>query len=142
MPRLTDVPGVRVGHAEDLEALTGCTVILFEQGAVAGLDLRGTATGTRQSDALRPLHLVEKIDAVLFAGGSAFGLDAAAGVMRFLEEKGVGFPTRETRVPIVPAAILYDLSVGSRRVRPTPEMARRACEVADGPEGRSPAEGS
>ncbi|MEE8110978.1 MAG: P1 family peptidase [bacterium] len=141
-PRLTDVPGVRVGHAEDRDALTGCTVILFEGGAVAGLDLRGTATGTRQMDALRPLHLVERIDAVLFAGGSAFGLDAAAGVMTYLEERGVGFPTRETRVPIVPAAILYDLAVGSHEIRPTPEMARRACEAAEGSEGRSPGEGS
>lgn len=142
MPTLSDVPGVRVGHAEDLDALTGCTVVLFEKGAAGGLDMRGTATGTRQMDALRPLHLVERIDAVFFAGGSAFGLDAAAGVMRYLEEKGVGFPTRETTVPIVPAAIVYDLGVGSHRVRPTPEMARAACLAAEGPRGRSPAEGS
>lgn len=142
MPSLSDVPGVRVGHAEDLQALTGCTVILFEGGAVAGLDLRGTATGTRQMDALRPLHLVERIDAVFFSGGSAFGLDAAAGVMNFLEERGIGFPTRETRVPIVPAAIIYDLAIGSSKVRPTPEMARRACEAAEQRRDVSPSEGS
>ncbi|MFQ5913912.1 MAG: P1 family peptidase [Nitrospinota bacterium] len=141
-PNLSDVPGVRLGHAEDLDALTGCTVLLFEKGAVAGLDLRGTATGTRQMDALRPLHVVGRIDAVLFAGGSAFGLDAAAGVMSYLEEMGVGFPTRETRVPIVPAAILYDLALGSSAVRPTPEMARQACEAANGPQGNSALEGS
>ena len=142
MPSLVDVPGVRVGHAQDPEALTGCTVILFEGGAVAGLDLRGSATGTRQMDALRPQHLVGRIDAVFFSGGSAFGLDAAAGVMTYLEERGVGFLTGQTSVPIVPAAILYDLALGRSDVRPTPDMARRACDAADGPDGRAPAEGS
>ena len=142
MPGLSDVRGVRVGHAEDRDALTGCTVILFDGGAVAGLDLRGSATGTRQMDALRPQHLVGRIDAVFFAGGSAFGLDAAAGVMTYLEEKGVGFPTARTTVPIVPAAIICDLGVGPGDVRPTPDMARRACEAADGVRGRAPAEGS
>ena len=100
MASLADVPGVRVGYAQDLGALTGCTVILFEGGAVGGLDLRGSATGTRQMDVLRPQHLVGRIDAVFFAGGSAFGLDAAAGVMTFLEAKGVGFPTGQTTVPL------------------------------------------
>ena len=142
MPGLCDVRGVRVGHAEDRDALTGCTVILFDGGAVAGLDLRGSATGTRQMDALRPQHLVGRIDAVFFAGGSAFGLDAAAGVMTYLEKKGVGFPTARTTVPIVPAAIIYDLGIGPGDVRPTPGMARRACEAADGPGGRAPAEGA
>jgi L-aminopeptidase/D-esterase-like protein len=93
-------------------------------------------------DALRPLHLVGRIDAVFFSGGSAFGLDAAAGVMSYLEERGIGFPTRETRVPIVPAAIIYDLAIGSGKVRPTPEMARRACEAAEGGQEISPSEGS
>lgn len=142
MASLADVPGVRVGHAQDLEALTGCTVILFESGAVAGLDLRGSATGTRQMDVLRPQHLAGRIDAVFFAGGSAFGLDAAAGVMTFLEAKGVGFPTGQTTVPIVPAAILYDLALGRSDIRPTPEMAFHACEVAGGLGGHLPAEGS
>jgi L-aminopeptidase/D-esterase-like protein len=93
-------------------------------------------------DALRPLHLVGRIDAVFFSGGSAFGLDAAAGVMSYLEERGIGFPTRETRVPIVPAAIIYDLAIGSSKIRPTPEMARRACEAAEGGQEISPSEGS
>ena len=109
---------------------------------MAGLDLRGSATGTRQMDALRPQHLVGRIDAVFFSGGSAFGLDAAAGVMTYLEERGVGFLTGQTSVPIVPAAILYDLALGRSDVRPTPDMARRACDAADGPDGRAPAEGS
>jgi L-aminopeptidase/D-esterase-like protein len=93
-------------------------------------------------DALRPLHLVGGIDAVFFSGGSAFGLDAAAGVMSYLEERGIGFPTRETRVPIVPAAIIYDLAIGSSKVRPTADMARRACEAAEREQENSPSEGS
>jgi L-aminopeptidase/D-esterase-like protein len=127
---ITDVPGLRVGHAEDPKGLTGCTVILCEKGAIAGVDLRGSATGTRQMDALSPFHVAKHIHAVFFSGGSAFGLDAAAGVMQYLEARGVGFPTRDTAVPIVPAAILYDLSVGDPKSRPTPKMALQACERA------------
>ena len=91
---ITDIPGLRVGHADDPEALTGCTVILCEGGAVAGVDQRGGAPGTRETDLLRPMHLVQKIHAVLLAGGSAFGLEAAGGVVRYLEGRGVGFNVR------------------------------------------------
>ncbi len=127
---ITDVPGVLVGHATDPDALTGCTVIIIEGGAVAGVDQRGGAPGTRETDALQPMHLVEKAHAVLLAGGSAFGLDAASGVMRFLEENGVGFDTGFARVPIVPAAVLYDLGIGKATVRPTAEMGYQACKNA------------
>jgi L-aminopeptidase/D-esterase-like protein len=109
---ITDVPGIKVGHADNPHALTGCTVILCEEGAVAGVDQHGGAPGTRETDLLRPMHLVEKAHAVLLSGGSAFGLDAAGGVMRYLEENGIGVDTGVVRVPIVPAAILFDLDLG------------------------------
>ena len=124
---ITDIPGIRVGHAQNLEALTGCTVILCEAGAVGGADQRGGAPGTRETDLLRPLHLVEKVHAILLAGGSAFGLDAAGGVMRYLEERGVGYDTGVARVPIVPAAILFDLALGRADVRPDAAMGYQAC---------------
>src|SRR3990170_4882331 len=124
---ITDVPGIRVGHADDPEALTGCTVILCERGAIGGVDQRGGAPGTRETDLLRPMHLVQKAHAVLLAGGSAFGLEAAGGVVRFLEERRVGFNVRSARVPIVPAAILFDLGVGRADVRPDAAMGYAAC---------------
>lgn len=127
---ITDVPGILVGHATDLDALTGCTVILAEGGAIAGVDQRGGAPGTRETDALRPMHLVDKAHAILLAGGSAFGLNAAAGVMRYLEEKGQGFDTGFARVPIVPAAVLYDLGVGKSGRRPDADMGYLACQNA------------
>jgi L-aminopeptidase/D-esterase-like protein len=127
---ITDVPGIRVGHAQDGEALTGCTVILCEKGAVGGVDQRGGAPGTRETDLLKPVNAVEKVHAVLLAGGSAFGLDAASGVMRYLEEKGIGFNTGVARVPIVPAAILYDLAIGRADIRPDLEMGYRAAASA------------
>ncbi|GAB4505429.1 MAG: P1 family peptidase [Anaerolineales bacterium] len=127
---ITDVPGIEVGHAQDDEALTGCTVILCRKGAVAGVDVRGGAPGTRETDLLNPLNLVEKAHAILLAGGSAFGLDAASGVMRYLEEQGIGFDTGLAKVPIVPAAILFDLGLGSSRVRPDAEMGYRAAAAA------------
>ncbi len=131
---ITDVPGIRVGHATDLEGLSGCTVVLCEDGAVGGVDQRGGAPGTRETDLLRPMHLVQEVHAVLLAGGSAFGLAAADGVMRYLEERGVGFDTLVARVPIVPAAILFDLALGDPKARPDPAMAYAACQVAgDGP---------
>ncbi|WP_448590960.1 P1 family peptidase [Thermoflexus hugenholtzii] len=131
---ITDVPGIRVGHAQDPKALTGVTVVLCERGAVAGMDQRGGAPGTRETDALRPMHLVQEVHAVVLAGGSAFGLEAASGVMRYLEERGVGFETPGGRVPIVPAAILYDLAIGDPRVRPDAAMGYAACQAAtDGP---------
>src|SRR5690606_16382958 len=100
---ITDVPGIEVGHAQNKKALTGCTVVLCRKGAVAGVDVRGGAPGTRETDLLSPINLVQKIHAVLLAGGSAFGLDAASGVMRYLEENRVGFQTRDAHIPIVPA---------------------------------------
>ena len=127
MPSLTSIPSVRIGHAQNEEALTGCTVVLCEQGAVGGIDQRGGAPGTRETDALHPLHLVEKVHAIVLAGGSAFGLDAASGVVRYLEERGVGFDVRVAKVPIVPAAILFDLGIGSAKVRPDAEMGYQAC---------------
>jgi L-aminopeptidase/D-esterase-like protein len=127
---ITAVPGVRVGHTTDAEGLTGCTVVLCEEGAVGGVDQRGGAPGTRETDLLRPLHLVQRVHAVLLAGGSAFGLAAADGVMRYLEEEGVGFDTRVARVPIVPAAILFDLDVGDPGARPDAEAGYAACRAA------------
>lgn len=130
MNSITDIPGLLVGHAEDTDAITGCTVILCPSGAVGGVDQRGGAPGTREIDAMRPMHLVQQVHAVVLAGGSAFGLDAASGVVRWLEERGVGFDVRVARVPIVPAAILFDLGIGRADVRPGPEMGYRACAAA------------
>lgn len=127
---ITDVPGVKVGQVEDDDALTGCTVVLTMDGAVGGVDQRGGAPGTRETDTLRPMHIVEKVHAIVLAGGSAFGLDAASGVVRFLEEQGVGYPTGVAKVPIVPAAILFDLGIGRADVRPDAAMGYRACEAA------------
>lgn len=124
---ITAVPGIRVGHAQIDEALTGCTVILCEDGAVGGVDQRGGAPGTRETDLLRPLHHVEKVHGVLLTGGSAFGLDAAGGVMRYLEERGVGFDVGVARVPIVPAAVIFDLAIGRADVRPDATLAYQAC---------------
>jgi L-aminopeptidase/D-esterase-like protein len=129
---ITAVPGIRVGHATDPLGLTGCTVVLCEKGAVGGVDQRGGAPGTRETDLLRPLHLVQQVHAVLLAGGSAFGLAAAEGVMRYLEEKGVGFDARVARVPIVPAAILFDLDLGDPQARPSAAMGYAACQAATG----------
>jgi len=124
---ITDVSGIRVGHADDREALTGCTVVLCEKGAVGGVDQRGGAPGTRETDLLRPMHLVQKVHAIVLAGGSAFGLDSATGVVRYLEEKDVGFDVRIAKVPIVPAAILLDLGIGRSDIRPDAEMGYQAC---------------
>jgi L-aminopeptidase/D-esterase-like protein len=130
---ITDVPGIRVGHAQNDEALTGCTVILCEGGAVGGVDQRGGAPGTRETDLLRPMHLVEKVHAIVLAGGSAFGLDAASGVMRYLEERKVGFDVGVARVPIVPAAVIFDLAIGRADVRPDAAMGYQACvNASDG----------
>ncbi len=127
---ITDIPGIRVGQAQNEQALTGCTVILCEKGAVGGVDQRGGAPGTREVDALHPMHLVTKVHALVLAGGSAFGLEAATGVMRYLEEKGVGFDTRIAKVPIVPSAILFDLGIGDPKVRPDAAMGYQACQNA------------
>jgi L-aminopeptidase/D-esterase-like protein len=131
---LTDIPGILVGHASDYDGLTGCTAILCESGAVAGGDIRGSATGTEEWGLLNPHHVTERIHAVVFAGGSAFGLEAASGVRRFLERKGVGFDTSAAKVPLVAAAILYDLGLGKSSARPTREMGEAAASAAtDGP---------
>jgi len=124
---ITDVPGIKVGHASDFKALTGCTVVLFEEGAVGGVDIRGAATGTRQIDALNPIHIVDKIHALLLTGGSSFGLDAAGGVMTYLEERGKGFDVVTTKVPIVPTAVIFDLGIGDFCVRPDHRMGYEAC---------------
>lgn len=134
---LTAVAGLAVGHAEDREAATGCTVVLGP--FTAGVEVIGLATGTRELDALSPLHLVPSCDALLLTGGSAFGLGAADGVVAWLEERGRGFPTPAARVPIVPTAVIYDLAVGRADVRPGPAMGRAAAAAASGwpvPEGR------
>jgi L-aminopeptidase/D-esterase-like protein len=136
---ITDIPGISVGHAQDEEALTGCTVILCEDGAIGGVDQRGGAPGTRETDAMHPMHLVNEVHAVVLAGGSAFGLDAATGVVNFLEERGVGFDVRVARVPIVPAAILFDLGIGRSDVRPDADMGYQACQNAS---TAPPAEGN
>ncbi len=127
---ITDVPGIKVGHYTDKEAATGCTVILCEEGAVAGVDVRGSAPGTRETDPLRPMSVVGQAHAILLSGGSAFGLEAAGGVMRYLEERGYGHDVGVAKVPIVPAAILFDLRLGSARVRPGPEEGYQACLAA------------
>lgn len=137
---ITDVEGILVGHRSDFEGLTGCTVLLFPEGAVGGVDIRGSASGTRELDALTPLHLVEKVHGLLLAGGSAFGLEAAGGLMQYLEERGIGFDVGVTKVPIVPAAILFDLKIGDFRARPDKAMGYQAClnasrEVEEGSVG-------
>ena len=128
---ITDVPGIRVGHYTDTEAVTGCTVVLATEGAVAGVDVRGAAPGTRETDLLRPLNLVQETHAVVISGGSAYGLAAADGVMTWLEEQGVGFPVGVGVVPIVASAILFDLAIGDPSVRPRPENGYQACLSAD-----------
>lgn len=127
---ITDVSGIKVGHYTDKEAATGCTVILCEEGVVAGVDVRGSAPGTRETDPLRPMSRVGLAHAILLSGGSAFGLEAAGGVMRYLEERGYGHDVGVAKVPIVPAAILFDLRIGSASVRPGPEEGYKACLVA------------
>ena len=136
-----DIPGLRVGHAQDEAAATGCTVVVCEGGAVAGVDVRGGAPGTRETDLLDPRNLVERIHAVVLAGGSAFGLDAASGVMELLERRRIGFDVGVTKVPIVCSAVLFDLLCGDWSRRPDREMGRRAAENALDPEYR-PALGS
>jgi L-aminopeptidase/D-esterase-like protein len=131
---LTDIPGIRVGHFTDARRPTGCTAILFDEPACAGVDVRGGAPGTRETDLLSPVNLVDRIHAIVLAGGSAFGLDAATGAVRFLRERGVGFDVGVARVPIVPSAILFDLFVGDPAICPDADAGYAACAAAtDGP---------
>ncbi len=127
---ITDVAGIKVGQFTDTRRPTGCTVVLVEDGGVGGVDVRGSAPGTRETDVLDPLNSVSVVHAVVLSGGSAFGLDTATGVVRYLEERGIGFETTAARVPIVPAAILYDLGIGDARIRPDAEAGYRACRAA------------
>jgi L-aminopeptidase/D-esterase-like protein len=136
---ITDVAGIKVGHFTDSRRPTGCTVILCEEGAVGGVDVRGAAPGTRETDLLNPINTVQQVHAVVLSGGSAFGLDTATGVMRYLEEHGIGFDTRVARVPIAPAAILFDLGVGDPKIRPDAEAGYKACKAAT---TDAPAEGN
>ncbi|QAS50855.1 P1 family peptidase [Halobacillus litoralis] len=127
---INDINGFSIGQKEDPEGHTGCTVILCENGAVAGVDVRGGAPGTRETDLLQSENLVQEVHGIFLAGGSAFGLDVGSGVMKFLEENDVGFDVRVTRVPIVPGAILFDLIEGRANIRPDKEMGYRASEIA------------
>lgn len=127
---ITDIPNIRVGHDTNLEAGTGCTIILCDTPAVGGVDVRGGAPATRETDLLRPLHMVEEVHAIVLTGGSAFGLDAASGVMRYLEEHNIGIDIGVARVPIVPAAAILDLGLGSASVRPDAAAGYHACEQA------------
>ena len=136
---ITDVAGIEVGHHTDSRRPTGCTVIITRAGAVAGVDVRGAAPGTRETDLLHPSNLVDRVHAILLAGGSAWGLDAASGVMRWLEENAIGLPVGFGLVPIVPAAVLFDLPVGDARIRPDAAAGYAAC-MAAGPQ--PPAQGS
>ncbi len=127
---ITDVDGIEVGHFTDPRRPTGCTVLIAREGAVAGVDVRGAAPGTRETDLLHPSNLVDTVHAILLAGGSAWGLDAAGGVMRWLEEHDIGFPVHYGLVPIVPAAVLFDLPVGDPRIRPDADAGYQACVSA------------
>src|ERR1039457_5931054 len=130
MKGLTDIAGIRVGHISDFEAITGCTAILCEEGAVGGVDIRGSATGTEEIATLDPGHVTPQVHGILLAGGSAFGLEAASGVRRYLEHRGFGYPTGAAKVPIVPAAILYDLGIGKAGVRPKAAMGEAVAGAA------------
>ena len=127
---ITDIEGVSLGHYTDEKNKTGCSVVIIDNGGVCGVDVRGSAPGTRETDLMRPTAAVQKVNAFVLSGGSAFGLAAADGVMRFLEEKGEGFDTGVAKVPIVGAAVLFDLGVGSAKVRPTAENGYTACVYA------------
>lgn len=136
---ITDVAGIEVGHFTETRRPTGCTVVLAREGAIAGADVRGAAPGTREIDLLAPANLVERVHAVMLAGGSAWGLDAAGGAMRWLEEQGIGLEVGPARIPIVPAAVLFDLYLGDPKIRPDVAAGHAACVAAS---SQRPAEGS
>src|SRR5438105_10754367 len=136
---ITDVAGIEVGHFTDTRRPTGCTVVIAREGAIGGVDVRGAAPGTRETDLLAPTNLVDRVHAILLAGGSAWGLDAATGVVQWLEEQGVGFPVGDVRLPLVPGAVLFDLMVGDASIRPDAAAGYRACELAS---TKPPAQGN
>ena len=136
---ITRVAGIEVGHFTETRRPTGCTVIITREGAVAGVDVRGAAPGTRETDLLHPSNLVDQVHAIVLAGGSAWGLDAATGAVRWLEERGIGFDVAVGRLPIVPAAVLFDLLVGDMRIRPDAAAGYAACDAAS---TADPAEGN
>lgn len=127
---ITDVPGIKVGNQENMNALTGCTAIIAEEGAVCGVDVRGSAPGTRETDLLDPINAVDTVHAISLSGGSAYGLEAASGIMTYLEEQNVGLDVGVTKVPIVPGAVLFDLQVGDKNVRPDKQMGYEAAKRA------------
>lgn len=127
---LLDVKGLKVGQVEDREGLTGCTVIICEKGAVCGVDVRGGGPGTRETDLLNPINMIQKVHAVVLSGGSAFGLESTCGVSKYLEKHNIGFDVGVAKVPIVVGAVLFDLAVGSPKSRPNIDMGYKACELA------------
>ncbi|ODV55821.1 MULTISPECIES: P1 family peptidase [Lysinibacillus] len=127
---ITDVPGIKVGHRENEEGITGCTALLMDGGAVCGVDVRGSAPGTRETDALDPINEIDRVHGICLSGGSAYGLDAATGVMRFLEEQGIGVDAGVAKIPIVPSAVLFDLFIGDPQARPTAQMGYEAAQAA------------
>ena len=131
---ILDVKGLKVGQVEDNEGLTGCTVVICEEGAVCGVDVRGAAPGTRETDLLDPINMIQKVHAVVLSGGSAFGLESTCGVSKYLEEQNIGFDVGVAKVPIVVGAVLFDLAVGNPKIRPDIEMGYRACELASSTE--------
>jgi L-aminopeptidase/D-esterase-like protein len=130
MKGLTDIPGIRAGHVSDFDAITGCTAILCEQGAVGGVDIRGSASGTQEIDTLSPGHVTDRVHGILLAGGSAFGLEAAAGVRRYLAGRKVGYAFGGQHIPIVAGAILFDLGIGKTNVHPNVAMGEAAAAAA------------
>lgn len=133
---LTDLPGIKVGHSQSEKGMTGCTVIICEEGATGGVDVRGGAPGTRETDLFKAENMVDKVHAVVLAGGSAFGLDAASGVMKYLEENAIGFDVGVTKVPIVASAVIFDLNIGDYRIRPDALMGYEAAKGANYEERR------
>ncbi|MCG9127217.1 P1 family peptidase [Candidatus Poribacteria bacterium] len=128
---ITAIDGIQVGHATNISAKTGCTVILCPEGTTAGVDVRGAAPGTRETDAIRPGRLIQEVHGILLTGGSAFGLDATSGVVQYLEQREIGFKAGDVRVPIVPTAVIFDLHVGDGKIRPNKDMGYEACINAD-----------
>lgn len=125
--RFNEIEGIKLGHAKNDKAVTGCTVVISKEGATAGVDVRGGAPGTRETDLLDPVNLVDKVNGVFIAGGSAFGLDVATGIMEYLEENNIGFKVGAIKIPIVTGAVLYDLNIGDSKVRPDKKMGYEAC---------------